>query len=336
VYKTKTELMNSIKLLTKALIGLFLLVSCSTSFNVQTKEQRANTATYTKVPFEDQDFLSSENTFYQIVNSRNKSLNIAKQKSLTSAKVLLSQQISNYIITVTDQSLTLLNGVESEILRSRSKSFSILLSENLKLIDSKIFRTGDGFYEYWAVYSIELNNTTNLNSRQTILDKSVYSRVIEKSINSGTELKVSTETKTNNYFSSLRDYSQREKVELESLAYKGVPYVWGGETPEEGFDCSGYVQWVYKKSIDKQLPRTTAEHNLEYKELIVYDNRSGIQKGDLLYFRTVPYRDISHVGIYLGNDTFIHAPNERETIQVQDLKGYWLTNYVGYLSLDRL
>jgi cell wall-associated NlpC family hydrolase len=328
--------MNYIKLLTKASLGLFLFVSCSTSFNLRTNEQKANIPIYSKLPFEEEDFLSSETTFYQIVNSRNKSLNIAKQKTLTSAKVLLSQQISNYILTITNQSLTLGNGFESEMLRSRSKAFSILFSENLKLVDSKIFKTNDGFYEYWAVYSIELNNTTNLNSRQTILDKNVYSRVIEESITSGKELKVSSETKTNNYFTSPGDFNQREKVELESLAYKGVPYVWGGETPEDGFDCSGYVQWVYKKSIDKQLPRTTAEHNLEYKELIVYNSRSGIQKGDLVYFRTVPYRDISHVGIYLGMDTFIHAPNERETIQVQDLQGYWLKNYVGYLSLDRL
>jgi len=110
-----------------------------------------------------------------------------------------------------------------------------------------------------------------------------------------------------------------------------VPYVWGGNTPNEGFDCSGFVRWVYKKSIDKILARTTKEHYLKYRD-IIFKNVKNSKKGDLIYFKTIPNRNISHVGIYLGENKFIHAPNKNEFIKIEYLSGYWEKSYVWYAS----
>ena len=118
---------------------------------------------------------------------------------------------------------------------------------------------------------------------------------------------------------------------MEAKSYTGIPYVWGGNTPEEGFDCSGFVRWVYKKSINALIARTTLEQSHEYKEWIKYDINSP-EKGDLIFFKTLPNRKISHVGIYLDDKIFIHAPNKNQTVKLEYLKGYWEKQFVGYVS----
>jgi len=103
---------------------------------------------------------------------------------------------------------------------------------------------------------------------------------------------------------------------LEDAKYfKGGKYVWGGTTPE-GFDCSGYVQYLYKKhNID--LPRTAWEQSQEGKMI----ERDNLQKGDLLFFLTDKKRGIpvTHVGIYIGNGNFIHAASKKKGIIISPL-----------------
>ena len=123
----------------------------------------------------------------------------------------------------------------------------------------------------------------------------------------------------------------REKIEMEAKSYIGIPYVWGGNSPEEGFDCSGFVRWVYKKSINSLVARTTLEQSQEYKKWIKYDLNSP-KKGDLMFFKTLPNRKISHVGIYLSDKIFIHAPNKNQTVKLEYLEGYWEKQFVGYVS----
>jgi cell wall-associated NlpC family hydrolase len=109
------------------------------------------------------------------------------------------------------------------------------------------------------------------------------------------------------------------KAAQEAIQLQGHPYVYGGETPQEGFDCSGLVHYVYNKhgvklprdtwSLANQLPSVQIEHR---------------QPGDLLFFNTTE-RDFSHVGIYVGDDHFVHAPSQRTgKVMVSSLhQPYW-------------
>ncbi|WP_347862225.1 C40 family peptidase [Salimicrobium sp. PL1-032A] len=95
--------------------------------------------------------------------------------------------------------------------------------------------------------------------------------------------------------------------------YSGSPYVWGGTSPS-GFDCSGYVQYVYgKHGID--LDRTSRQQALQGEPV----SRSNLQPGDLLFFGS----PVWHVGIYIGNNKMISAENPGDDIDVASLKYYW-------------
>ena len=107
----------------------------------------------------------------------------------------------------------------------------------------------------------------------------------------------------------------KQKLLEDAKYFKGGKYVWGGTTPE-GFDCSGYVQYLYKKH-HINLPRTAWAQSK--KGLSV--NKEDIQKGDLLFFLTDKKRGIpiTHVGIYIGNGEFIHAASKKEGIIISPI-----------------
>lgn len=104
-----------------------------------------------------------------------------------------------------------------------------------------------------------------------------------------------------------------------ALSLQGVPYRWGGTSPVRGFDCSGYVQYVYRR-YGVALPRT-ARAMAGYLPRVSKTSR---RPGDLIFFQTTrqPY---SHVGIYLGRDDFVHASKGRgKGVQISNLRApYW-------------
>jgi cell wall-associated NlpC family hydrolase len=111
--------------------------------------------------------------------------------------------------------------------------------------------------------------------------------------------------------------TQTDKEALLKYAryFKGGKYVWGGTSPK-GFDCSGYVQYLYKKhGVD--LPRTAWSQSKQGKPVKL----SELQKGDLLFFLTDKKRGIpvTHVGIYLGNGEFIHAASRKKGIIISPI-----------------
>tara|TARA_B100000427_G_C15426626_1_gene558782 strand:- start:231 stop:863 length:633 start_codon:yes stop_codon:yes gene_type:complete len=128
--------------------------------------------------------------------------------------------------------------------------------------------------------------------------------------------------------------SNRNKVLSEVNKYIGVPYIWGGSDPN-GFDCSGLVQWVIKKTHGILIPRTTKMQSSKWKNYLNY-NLSQIQPGDLIYFKTIDENQISHVGVYVDNNSFIHAPNRKEYVKKSNLFGYWNKKFAGFLSLDKI
>jgi len=114
--------------------------------------------------------------------------------------------------------------------------------------------------------------------------------------------------------------------------YLGGKYVWGGTTPK-GFDCSGYVQYLYKKS-HINLPRTAWSQSKQG----VAVSKNNLEKGDLLFFLTDKKRGIpiTHVGIYLGNGEFIHAASKKQGIIISPLThGHYANTFVSARRLEK-
>jgi len=105
----------------------------------------------------------------------------------------------------------------------------------------------------------------------------------------------------------------------------GVSYQWGGSSSQEGFDCSGLTMTVYRLN-GLNLPRSSIEQWKVGKPVL----RSQLLKGDLVFFATVGWKKISHVGIYKGNNKFIHASGTGKKIRTDSLSGrYYKSRYVG-------
>lgn len=110
-----------------------------------------------------------------------------------------------------------------------------------------------------------------------------------------------------------------------ALNFLGIKYRFGGDTPNEGFDCSGLVAYVAEKSLGLKLPRRSAE--LAHEGLTV--DRDELKKGDLVFFNTRRSRN-SHVGIYLGNHEFVHAPSTGSVVRIDSMDAsYWKKRYNG-------
>lgn len=112
---------------------------------------------------------------------------------------------------------------------------------------------------------------------------------------------------------------------LKGLELVGINYRRGGTNPDSGLDCSGFVQLVFKESIGKLLPRTAKEQS-QVGDTI---DRNELKAGDLVFFNTMR-RAFSHVGIYLGDNRFVHAPRTGAEVRVEDMsQGYWVKRYNG-------
>jgi cell wall-associated NlpC family hydrolase len=110
-----------------------------------------------------------------------------------------------------------------------------------------------------------------------------------------------------------------------ALELIGVRYRFGGETPEKGLDCSGLVKYVFEQVTGVTLPRSAREQ-AKIGEKVDLDE---LQPGDLVFFNTRRFA-FSHVGIYLGDNSFIHAPNRRSSVKVASIDGkYWKKRFNG-------
>ena len=110
-----------------------------------------------------------------------------------------------------------------------------------------------------------------------------------------------------------------------ALGLVGIRYRRGGTDAESGFDCSGFVGYVFLEQLGLRLPRTSKELSKEGEKV----PRADLQPGDLVFFNTMR-RAFSHVGIYLGNGQFVHAPRTGASVRVEDMdEGYWRKRYNG-------
>jgi cell wall-associated NlpC family hydrolase len=107
-------------------------------------------------------------------------------------------------------------------------------------------------------------------------------------------------------------------VLFRAMSLVGTPYRYGGNTPEGGFDCSGLVGYVFRDAAGVQLPRSSAAMSEVGERKLAGDT---LQSGDLVFFRAG--RTVSHVGIYVGQRRFVHAPNSGGTVRLDSLDGDW-------------
>jgi len=125
----------------------------------------------------------------------------------------------------------------------------------------------------------------------------------------------------------VRDLSKvSNEVIIRAISLVGTPYRYGGTQPDTGLDCSGLIDLVFLEAAGLKLPRTT-------RELIDIDakaiERDDLQAGDLIYFNTRGGR-VSHIGIYVGEDRFVHAPSTGGVVRIDKLSTpYWTKFYVG-------
>ncbi len=105
--------------------------------------------------------------------------------------------------------------------------------------------------------------------------------------------------------------STANDILFRAMALVGTPYRYGGNTPAGGFDCSGFVGYVYRDSAGISLPRTSADiGEIRARKLSLGE----LESGDLVFFASG--RTISHVGIYVGDGRFVHAPNRGGTVRL--------------------
>ena len=111
---------------------------------------------------------------------------------------------------------------------------------------------------------------------------------------------------------------------MTALSLRGIPYVNGGSDPSRGFDCSGFVQWVFAQQ-GVALPREVRQQYLVGEEI----ESDEVRPGDLVFFETVS-SGASHVGIALGGGEFVHAPSSRGVVRTERYTGsYWAGRWVG-------
>jgi cell wall-associated NlpC family hydrolase len=124
--------------------------------------------------------------------------------------------------------------------------------------------------------------------------------------------------------------AERSEALLQALLAIGLDYRYGGKSPASGFDCSGLVAHVYRSAWGIQLPpNTTAQSKAG-----VPVSLAELQAGDLVFYDTLK-RPYSHVGIYMGDGKFVHAPKTGAQVRVESLKSaYWSQRYNGARRIE--
>ncbi len=119
--------------------------------------------------------------------------------------------------------------------------------------------------------------------------------------------------------------AKAREILMNAFSLTGIKYQYGGSKPETGFDCSGFVRYVFREAANITLPPTARAISQIGKTV----KKDELQPGDLVFFNTLKSA-FSHVGIYIGNNKFIHAPRAGGSVRVEDMQAdYWTKRYNG-------
>lgn len=238
---------------------------------------------------------------------------IDKEKSKVEEKSIdeLSKEIVNNVLqTKTTQAINEKMMFNSGIQKVTEtiKNLNILLDTNKKTIDKEALEEGAN----------ELKNVVE--NEKGKLSKETNEKI--KSYNSVSDEKESIQKQINDLKNRKSQIIYEEEMRKSGMGivetskkYLGVPYVWGGTTPS-GFDCSGLVQYVYAEH-GVYLPRVTFTQ-VNYGTAV--NSRSELRAGDLVFFSNSEAYD--HVGIYIGNGQFLHAPSPGDVVRISPLGNY--------------
>lgn len=131
------------------------------------------------------------------------------------------------------------------------------------------------------------------------------------------------QTKPTSKLQALTDHAS--ELALHAMGMLGIHYKYGGNTPEEGLDCSGLVNIIFREAWGKELPRTAKQLSREGERV----EKTDLQPGDLVFYNTLR-RSFSHVGIYLGDRKFIHAPSSGGQVRIESMDvDYWKKRFNG-------
>lgn len=129
--------------------------------------------------------------------------------------------------------------------------------------------------------------------------------------------------------SSWQDKTQ--EIIINAMSLTGIKYKYGGTSPETGFDCSGFVRYVFNQATNLALPPTARAISQIGKTV----SKDELQPGDLVFFNTLKSA-FSHVGIYVGDNKFVHAPRTGGAVRVENMQtGYWAKRFSGAQRLDK-
>lgn len=137
------------------------------------------------------------------------------------------------------------------------------------------------------------------------------------------------ETVENNIAKSNKEKEEKIRYKIVEFAKTqiGKPYVYGA-TGNSSFDCSSFVQYVFKKTLGITIPRVSAEQSIFKPKL-----HNNIKKGDLLFFETLEKGRISHVGMYIRNRQFIHASSKSKRVTVSNFAGFYQDKFRWAVSV---
>lgn len=139
------------------------------------------------------------------------------------------------------------------------------------------------------------------------------------------------ETTGTSFAARLQDFAMRTaQITEEAMSMLGIRYRMGGNSPESGLDCSGLVRYVFKQAWNKELPRTAAEQSKVGQKIGLNE----LQPGDLVFYNTRK-KAYSHVGIYIGDNKFIHSPSAGSEVRIENLDvSYWQKRFNGARRID--
>lgn len=124
--------------------------------------------------------------------------------------------------------------------------------------------------------------------------------------------------------------ARAREVLINALSLSGIQYKYGGNSPESGFDCSGFVRYVYQQAANLSLPHGARAISQIGKRIPKHE----LQPGDLVFFNTLKSA-FSHVGIYLGNHRFIHAPSSGGGVRIENMQEqYWEQRFNGAQRIE--
>ena len=127
-----------------------------------------------------------------------------------------------------------------------------------------------------------------------------------------------------------RHLTATRELVMQALGYLGIRYKYGGSSPDTGFDCSGLVRYVVSQTLGRMLPRDARSISQEGSSV----STAELQPGDLVFFNTMR-RPFSHVGIYVGEQRFIHAPASGGAVELVNMTDrYWQARFDGARRLE--